>query len=68
MQGESSTERPGNGSFSNYVLAGLVLIVPLALIRYLPLFRFGFYTYIFFFLLSGVPTAIAVRSSQRIEI
>jgi sphingolipid C9-methyltransferase len=49
----------GNGSFSNYHLAALVLGVPWLLKRMLPLVsRGGFKTYIFMVLLTGVPVTI----------
>ena len=50
----------GNGSFSNYVLATLVLGVPWLLKRVLPLInRGGFKTYLFLTALLGVPVTIA---------
>ena len=50
----------GNGSFSNYVLAALVLGVPWLLKRVLPLInRGGFKTYLFLMALLGVPVTIA---------
>jgi sphingolipid C9-methyltransferase len=50
----------GNGSFSNYVLALLVLGVPWLLKRSLPLIsRGGFKTYLFLTILLGVPVTIA---------
>ena len=50
----------GNGSFSNYVLAALVLGVPYFVKKFLPLIRYGgFYTYWFLVLISGVPITIA---------
>ncbi|KAK7023032.1 sphingolipid C9-methyltransferase, partial [Favolaschia claudopus] len=50
----------GNGSFSNYHLAALVLIVPYVVKSFLPLVnRGGWYTYWFIALLTGVPTTIA---------
>jgi sphingolipid C9-methyltransferase len=50
----------GNGSFSNYVLAALVLGVPWLLKRVLPLVsRGGFKTYLFLTALLGVPVTIA---------
>jgi hypothetical protein len=50
----------GNGSFSNYVLASLVLAVPWLLKRVLPIVsRGGFKTYLFLTALLGVPITIA---------
>ena len=50
----------GNGSFSNTVLAILVLGVPYVLKRWLPLInRGGFYTYWILVLLFGLPITIA---------
>jgi sphingolipid C9-methyltransferase len=50
----------GNGSFSNYVLASLVLGLPWLLKRALPFVnRGGFKTYIFLTALLGVPITIA---------
>ena len=49
----------GNGSFSNYVLAVLVLGLPYFVKKFLPLIRYGgFYTYWFLFAVSGVPITI----------
>jgi len=50
----------GNGSFSNYVLASLVLGLPWLLKRVLPFVnRGGFKTYLFLTALLGVPTTLA---------
>jgi hypothetical protein len=50
----------GNGSFSNYVLASLVLGLPWLLKSALPLInRGGFKTYLFLTVLLGVPITIA---------
>jgi hypothetical protein len=50
----------GNGSFSNYVLASLVLGVPWLLKRALPIVsRGGFKTYLFLTVLLGVPITVA---------
>jgi hypothetical protein len=50
----------GNGSFSNYVLASLVLGVPWLVKRVLPLInRGGFKTYIFLTALLGLPVTLA---------
>lgn len=50
----------GNGSFSNYVLASLVLGLPWLLKRVLPFVsRGGFKTYIFLTALLGIPITIA---------
>ena len=50
----------GNGSFSNYVLASLVLGVPWLVKRLLPFInRGGFKTYLFLTALLGVPVTIA---------
>src|SRR6267142_5024449 len=50
----------GNGSFSNYVLASLVLGVPWLVKRLLPCInRGGFKTYLFLTALLGVPVTIA---------
>lgn len=50
----------GNGSFNNYVLAGLVLGVPYFVKKWLPIIRYGgFYTYWFLVLLLGVPVTVA---------
>ena len=50
----------GNGSFSNYQLAALVLGVPWLVKRVLPLVnRGGFCTYWFLVLLLGVPITVA---------
>ena len=50
----------GNGSFSNYVLASLVLGVPWLLKRVLPIVnRGGFKTYLFLTALLGVPVTLA---------
>lgn len=50
----------GNGSFNNLHLAGLVLTVPYFLKWFLPIVnRGGFKTYLFFLVISGVPTTIA---------
>jgi sphingolipid C9-methyltransferase len=50
----------GNGSFSNYVLASLVLGLPWLLKRVLPFVnRGGFKTYLFLTALLGVPITIA---------
>jgi hypothetical protein len=50
----------GNGSFSNYVLAGAVLSIPWVIKRILPIVnRGGFYTYWFLVLLLGVPVTVA---------
>ncbi|KAF8573700.1 cyclopropane fatty acid synthase domain-containing protein [Ramaria rubella] len=49
----------GSGSFSNLHLAILLVVVPWVVKRMLPLVnRGGFYTYLFMFMLCGVPTAI----------
>jgi hypothetical protein len=50
----------GNGSFSNYVLASLVLGVPWLVKRVLPFInRGGFKTYLFLTALLGVPVTVA---------
>ena len=50
----------GNGSFSNYVLASLVLGLPWLLKRVLPFInRGGFKTYLFLTALLGVPITMA---------
>lgn len=50
----------GNGTFSNYVLAGLVLSVPLFLTKILPTFFLSFSTrYVLFTLISGLPVTVA---------
>ena len=50
----------GNGSFSNYVLASLVLGVPWLVKRVLPFInRGGFKTYLFLTALLGLPVTIA---------
>jgi len=50
----------GSSSFNNLHLAGLVLVVPYVLKRFLPLFnRGGFKTYVFLLVVSGLPTTIA---------
>jgi hypothetical protein len=50
----------GNGSFSNYVLASLVLGLPWLLKRVLPFIsRGGFKTYLFLTALLGVPITLA---------
>ena len=50
----------GNGSFSNYILASLVLGLPWLLKRVLPFVnRGGFKTYLFLTVLFGVPITIA---------
>ena len=50
----------GNGSFSNYVLAGAVVVVPYFVKKYLPLMnRGGFWTYLFVLLLTGAPVTVA---------
>ncbi|TFY73780.1 hypothetical protein EWM64_g10232 [Hericium alpestre] len=50
----------GNGSFSNYHLAALVLGVPWLVKRLLPIVnRGGFKTYVFFVVVLGVPVTIA---------
>lgn len=50
----------GNGYFSNYHLAAVVVVVPYILKTILPLFnRGGFKTYLFLLILSGVPTTVA---------
>ncbi|KAJ7160434.1 sphingolipid C9-methyltransferase [Mycena filopes] len=50
----------GNGQFSNYQLAALVLVVPYLVKSFLPLVsRGGFKTYLFVLLLTGAPTTVA---------
>lgn len=50
----------GNGSFSNYHLAALILAVPWVVKRILPLVnRGGFKTYLFLVVVLGVPVTIA---------
>lgn len=50
----------GNGSFSNYVLASLVIGLPFLLKRVLPFIsRGGFKTYLFLATLLGVPITVA---------
>jgi hypothetical protein len=50
----------GNGTFSNYVLASLILGLPWLLKRVLPLIsRGGFKTYIFLTTLLGLPITVA---------
>lgn len=46
----------GNGSFNNFHLAGLVVVIPLIVSWYI---HFGFYTYIFLTLILGLPITIA---------
>jgi hypothetical protein len=49
----------GNGSFNNYHLAALVVVVPYILKSFLPIVKYGgFKTYLFMFLLTGAPTAV----------
>jgi hypothetical protein len=49
----------GNGSFSNLVLAGLVLTSPWILFKFfIPYFTIGFWSYLFFLPLTGVPVAV----------
>lgn len=68
----------GNGSFNNYVLAGLVLGVPYFVKKWLPIIRYGgFYTYWFLVLLLGVPVTVAYwtamstygkRKNEKVEL
>ncbi|VDB96261.1 unnamed protein product [Peniophora sp. CBMAI 1063] len=68
----------GNGTFSNYVLAGLVLTVPFFVKRILPLVsRGGFKTYLFVALLTGLPVTVAYwtimsmiggRKNERVQL
>ncbi|KAF8955393.1 sphingolipid C9-methyltransferase [Flammula alnicola] len=49
----------GNGSFSNYHLAALLIVVPYILKTFLPIVKYGgFKTYLFMFFLCGAPTAV----------
>lgn len=49
----------GNGSFNNYVLAGLVLGVPYYVKKWIPVVRCGgFYTYWLMVVLLGVPITV----------
>ncbi|KIM43659.1 hypothetical protein M413DRAFT_443564 [Hebeloma cylindrosporum] len=49
----------GNGSFNNYHLAALVVVIPYILKSFLPIVKYGgFKTYLFMFLLTGAPTAV----------
>ncbi|GAA5874630.1 hypothetical protein JCM16303_002929 [Sporobolomyces ruberrimus] len=47
----------GNGTFSNLQLAGLVLVVPYFLTRFIPYFSFKT-SYVFLLLVTGLPTTI----------
>jgi hypothetical protein len=49
----------GNRYFSNYHLAGLVLGLPVVLIRFTPFVSFGFWTYILYVLIWGLPITCA---------
>lgn len=49
----------GNASFSNYHLAGLVLGLPLVLIKLTPFLSFGFWTYTLYTLVFGLPITCA---------
>lgn len=50
----------GNGTFSNLQLAALVLISPWVLFKFfVPYFTLGFYSYLFFLPLTGVPVTVA---------
>lgn len=50
----------GNGAFNNYHLAACLIVVPYLLKSFLPLVnRGGFKTYIFLFLLTGLPVTVA---------
>ncbi|KAF5370163.1 hypothetical protein D9758_001404 [Tetrapyrgos nigripes] len=50
----------GNGTFSNYHLAALVLFVPWLLKRVLPIVKYGgFKTYLFLLVITGIPTTVA---------
>ncbi|PPR01190.1 hypothetical protein CVT26_016071 [Gymnopilus dilepis] len=49
----------GNGSFNNYHFAALLVIVPYVVKSLLPIVKYGgFKTYLFVFLLTGLPTAM----------
>ena len=68
----------GNGSFSNYILAALVIFVPFFVKRMLPLVsRGGFKTYLFVALLTGVPVTVGYwtvmsmfgpRKNERVQL
>ncbi|KAJ7048541.1 sphingolipid C9-methyltransferase [Mycena amicta] len=50
----------GNGQFSNYQLAAVVIIVPYVLKSILPIVSYGgFKTYLFMLVLTGVPATVA---------
>jgi len=50
----------GNGTFSNLQLAALVLISPWVLFKFfVPYFTLGFYSYLFFLPITGVPVTVA---------
>lgn len=49
----------GNGSFNNYHLAALVVVVPYVVKSFIPIVKYGgFKTYLFMLVLCGAPTAI----------
>jgi sphingolipid C9-methyltransferase len=50
----------GNGSFNNIHLAALLVVVPYILKSFLPIIKYGgFKTYLFLFILTGLPTTMA---------
>ena len=50
----------GNGSFNNIHLAVLLVVVPYILKSFLPIIKHGgFKTYLFMFILTGLPTTMA---------
>jgi hypothetical protein len=49
----------GNGTFSNYVLAALVIGVPYVVKSFIPIVsRGGFKTYLFVLIITGIPTTV----------
>ncbi|KDR79101.1 hypothetical protein GALMADRAFT_242965 [Galerina marginata CBS 339.88] len=49
----------GNGSFNNYHLAALLVVVPYLVKTFLPIVKYGgFKTYLFVFVLAGIPTTV----------
>ena len=49
----------GNGTFSNYHLAALVLGAPILFIKFTPFISFGFWTYVLYVLITGAPITVA---------
>ena len=49
----------GPGSFNNIHLAVLVVLAPFVAVRFVPFLSIGFYSYIFLFLLCGMPVTVA---------